>query len=175
MASDAVIFRSNSLSFVARTCYYCGNQNSQIKDHDHGRQTLPAGATSNPRDAASAVFGRLCVRAQSGACHRCVLRHAGPASPEDARQCSIDARARGARRASIRHDQALGGDGSFSDARTCQVPRRVGGWHASHWDHSLDRVFSPPLIKPDVRISRIRLTDEITLARVIRSGVCDAL
>ena len=27
---------------------------------------------------------------------------------------------------------------------------------------SLDRVSSPPLIKPDVRISRIRLTDEIT-------------
>ena len=98
-----------------------------------------------------------------------------PASPEDARQCSIDARARGARRASIRHDQALGGNGSFSDARTRQVPCRVGGWRASHWDHSLDRVSSPPLIKPDVRISRIRLTDEITLARVIRSGVCDAL
>ena len=38
---------------------------------------------------------------------------------------------------------------------------------------SLDCVSSPPLIKPDVRISRIRLTDEITLARVIRAGVSD--
>ena len=38
---------------------------------------------------------------------------------------------------------------------------------------SLDRVSSPPLIKPDVLISRIRLTDEITLARVIRAGVSD--
>ena len=38
---------------------------------------------------------------------------------------------------------------------------------------SLDCVSSPPLIKPDVRISRIRLTDEITLARVIRSGISD--
>ena len=79
MASDGVIFRANPLSFVAGTCYYCSNQNSQIKDHNHGRQTLPAGATSNPRDADSAVFGRLCVRAQSGASTRCVRRHAGPA------------------------------------------------------------------------------------------------
>ena len=38
---------------------------------------------------------------------------------------------------------------------------------------SLDCVSSPPLIKPDVRISRIRLTDEITLSRVIRSGISD--
>ena len=67
MASDAVIFRSNSLSFVAGTCYCCGHQNSQIKDHHHGPETLPEGTLTQPGDAASGVFGRLCVRAQFGA------------------------------------------------------------------------------------------------------------
>ena len=68
MASDGVIFRSNLLSFVARTCYCCDNQNSQIKNHNHGPETLPAGATPRSNDAASATFGRLCVQGQSGAC-----------------------------------------------------------------------------------------------------------
>ena len=67
MASDAVIFRSNSLSFVAGTCYYCGNRNSQINDHNHGPETLPEGTLTQPGDAVSGVFGRLCVRAQFGA------------------------------------------------------------------------------------------------------------
>ena len=71
MVSDGVILCSYPLSFVAGTCYYYGNQNSQIKDHNHGPETLPAGATPRSNDAASAVFGRLCVQGQSGVCARC--------------------------------------------------------------------------------------------------------
>ena len=39
---------------------------------------------------------------------------------------------RRARRASILHDQALGGDGSFSDAWTRQVPRQIHSDDAEH-------------------------------------------
>ena len=60
----------------------------------------------------------------------------------------------------------------------CRGAGRVGGWRASfrvRWlfrrfrsgpqSGSLGRVSSPPLIKPDVRISRIRLSDEIMPSR----------
>ena len=73
--------------------------------------------------AVGAMFGQEGIAAPSAALGACGCDR--PASPEDARQCSIDAPARGARRASIRHHQALGRDGSFSDARTCQVPWRI--------------------------------------------------
>ena len=64
--------------------------------------------------------------------------------------------------------------------------RRVGGWRASfrvRWhvrrfrsgpqSGSPGRVSSPPLIKPDVRISRIRLSDGIMPPHVAQSGVSE--
>ncbi len=64
--------------------------------------------------------------------------------------------------------------------------RRVGGWRASfrvRWlvrrfrsgpqSGSLGRVSSPPLIKPDVRISRIRLSDGIMPSHAAQSGVSE--
>ncbi len=63
---------------------------------------------------------------------------------------------------------------------------RVGGWRASfrvRWpvrrfrsgpqSGSPGRVSSPPLIKPDVRISRIRLSDGIMPPHVAQSGVSE--
>ena len=51
---------------------FISNKYDTIKDHNHGPETLPAGATPNPRDAASVVFERLCVQGQFGAIDACV-------------------------------------------------------------------------------------------------------
>ena len=74
---------------------FVGNRNDHIKDRHHGRETLPGGALPKPGDAASAVSGRLCVRAQCGARDRCVRRHAGPAGA-GIRACRSELRRRSA-------------------------------------------------------------------------------